>query len=223
MAVKKKPPRKKRAVSKTGSKTRAAKKAPAKRATPKKATPGKTAAKTTAAKKTAPAKKGGASRLDPIIVGARENLATALGDMRPAIEGASPYALNWQPAGDGTNSIAVLAVHVMNSTRMWLSVATGAPLPDRDRDSEFFVTTKDAASLLAFVDSFARDCDALLTSAGQVDWTAMRQTHPRPRPGASEMVTGAYALVHALGHLREHVGQMMLTRQLWDAQAKGGG
>ena len=156
---------------------------------------------------------------DPIIAGASENLVTALGDMRPAIEGASVEALNWRPAGDTTNSIAVLAVHVMNSTRMWLSVATGAPLPERDRDSEFLATTPSAAELLSFVDKYAKDCAALLDGAGTVDWDAMRQTHPRPRPGASEEVTGAYALVHAFGHLREHVGQMMLTRQLWDAQA----
>jgi uncharacterized damage-inducible protein DinB len=158
-----------------------------------------------------------------MIVGARENLGTALSDMRPAIEGASPEALNWKPAGDGSNSIAVLAVHVMNSTRMWLSVATGAPLPDRNRDSEFVATANDAASLLAFVDWFAQDCRALLDTSSQVDWSAMRQTHPRPRPGASEEVTGAFALVHAVGHLREHVGQIMLTRQLWDAQAKARG
>jgi uncharacterized damage-inducible protein DinB len=155
---------------------------------------------------------------DPIITAARENLDTALGDMRPAIEGASTEALNWHPAGDGTNSLAVLAVHVMNSTRMWLSVATGATLPERDRDSEFVASTSGAADLLAFVDRYAADCRALLDRAENVDWNAMRQTHPRPRPGASHEVTGAYALVHCFGHLREHVGQMMLTRQLWEAR-----
>jgi uncharacterized damage-inducible protein DinB len=155
---------------------------------------------------------------DPIITAAHENLETALGDMRPAIEGASTEALNWRPAGEGTNSLAVLAIHVMNSTRMWLSVATGAPLPDRDRDSEFVASTSGADDLLAFVDRYAADCVALLDRAGDVDWNAMRETHPRPRPGASEQVTGGFAVVHAIGHLREHVGQMMLTRQLWDAR-----
>jgi uncharacterized damage-inducible protein DinB len=159
---------------------------------------------------------------DPLILAAREDLKTALDDLRPAIEGATPQALNWRPA-QGANSIAVLAVHVMSSTRMWLSVATGAPLPDRDRDSEFVATTPSAGDLLAFVDRLAGDCAALLERAGDVDWRAMRETHPRPRPGASHQVTGAYALVHAFGHLREHVGQIMLTRQLWDAQTKGGG
>ena len=157
---------------------------------------------------------------DPLIAAARENLATALGDLRPAIDGATADALNWRPAGDDTNSIAVLAVHVMNSTRMWVSVATGATLPDRDRASEFVATTPSAAELQTMVDRLGADCAALLDKAGEVDWSALRQTHPRPRPGASEEVTGAFALVHAFGHLREHVGQMLLTRQLWDERTR---
>ncbi len=155
---------------------------------------------------------------DPIIASAREIFTTALADVRPAVEAASPEALNWRPAGGETNSIAVLAVHVMNSTRMWLSVATGAPLPMRDRDSEFVAEAADAPSLLAVVDEFARDCETLLDNAGQVDWSAMRETQPRPRPGVSDQVTAAFALIHACSHLLEHVGQIALTRQLWDAR-----
>jgi uncharacterized damage-inducible protein DinB len=154
-----------------------------------------------------------------MITAARENLTTALDDLRPAIEGAPAEAVNWRPGGDDTNSMAVLGVHVMNSTRMWLSVATGAPLPDRDRDSEFVATVPDAAALLAIINRFAGDCHRLLEGATAVDWSALRQTQPRPRPGASEEVTAAFALVHAFGHLREHLGQMMLTRQLWERRA----
>lgn len=39
------------------------------------------------------------------------------------------------------------------------------------------------------------------------------QTHARMSGGA-EQVSAAWALLHALEHLREHVGQMQLTRQL---------
>jgi uncharacterized damage-inducible protein DinB len=158
---------------------------------------------------------------DPMIVAARALLATAMGDLRPAIEGASTDALNWKPAGDDTNSIVVLGVHVMHSTRMWLSVATGAPLPDRDRDSEFVATTGSADELLRFIDDFAGQCETLLKNALDVDWTATRQTHPRPRPGASQEVTSAWALLHAFEHLREHIGQMLLTRQLWSQRSTG--
>jgi uncharacterized damage-inducible protein DinB len=153
---------------------------------------------------------------DPFVRAARDLLGVTLGDMRPAIDGASKEALNWRPGGDDTNSIAVLAVHSMASTRMWFSVAVGASLPERDRPSEFRATAEDAPGLLRFVADMERDCLGLLDGARDIDWTAMRRTHPRPRPGADERVTGAWALLHALEHLREHAGQIALTRQLWD-------
>jgi hypothetical protein len=114
------------------------------------------------------------------------------------------------------NSIAVLTAHAMGSTRSWLSIAVGAPLPDRDRPAEFVAVAENADSLLAHFDDMWRQCDAVLEGARDVDWSALRRTHPRPRPGADETVTGAWALLHALEHLREHAGQIALTRQLWD-------
>ncbi len=69
---------------------------------------------------------------DPVVAAAREIIETALTDIRGAIDGATPDALNWRPAGDGTNSVAVLAAHALASTRMWICVALGAPLPPRD-------------------------------------------------------------------------------------------
>ena len=93
---------------------------------------------------------------------------------------------------------------------------SGAPLPDRDRDAEFAATANEADALLAHVADMERQCLALLDGAKDVDWSATRRTHPRPRAGAAEQVTGAWALLHALEHLREHAGQIALTRQLWD-------
>ncbi len=157
---------------------------------------------------------------DPVMAAARDLLTVTLGDLRPGVEGASREALNWRPGNEDTNSIAVLALHSMTSTRWWLSVAVGAPLPVRDRDAEFRAAATDAAALLAFIDGMERDCLALLDGARDVDWSAMRRTGPRPRPGADEEVTAAWALVHALQHLREHAGQITLTRQLWDQRAR---
>jgi hypothetical protein len=156
---------------------------------------------------------------DAFTAAARHILDQAVVDMSAAIEGASSEALNWQPGGDGTNSIAVLAVHSMSSTRSWLSVATGAPLPERDRDSEFLARTRDSADLLAFVTSLRDDSRRLLVSAGVPDWSVMRKTHARPSPDADPDVTAAWALIHALEHLREHTGQMLLTRLLWDGRS----
>ena len=156
---------------------------------------------------------------DPMLVAGREVLELALAEMRGCIDGATAEALNWRPADDRTNSIAVLAVHAITSTRAWFSVALGAPLPPRDRDAEFTVTADDAGGLLARFGELAAECRALIDATPAVDWTAMRATHLRPRADAPSQVLAAWAFIHALEHLREHEGQMFLTRQLWDLRA----
>ncbi len=157
---------------------------------------------------------------DPAILGAaREILELALDEIRGCVEGAPAEALNWRPEGAETNSIAVLAVHSLHSTRSWLSVAVGAPLPARDRPSEFMTSTSDVSALVAAVDVMKRECVALLETDSVDDWSTTRETHPRPDNDSARQVTAAWALLHALEHLREHTGQMLLTRHLWDARA----
>ena len=104
---------------------------------------------------------------DPILIAAEHILKTAVVDMRGSIEGATSDALNWRPAADDTNSIAVLAVHSMTSTRSWFSVAVGAPLPERDRPSEFRASASGAEDLIAFIEGMDRDCAKLLLGFGK--------------------------------------------------------
>jgi uncharacterized damage-inducible protein DinB len=153
-----------------------------------------------------------------MLVAARAILEDALEAMRTATEGASTEALNWRPAADDTNSLAVLGVHAMHSTRSWLSVATGAPLPPRDRDSEFIATAGDVVALQDWIEAMAVECRALLQRPASSDWGVMRKTHARPSLNWPTEVSAAWALLHALEHLREHTGQMLLTRQLFEAR-----
>ncbi len=153
---------------------------------------------------------------DPILTSARAVLRAARDDMRAAIDGLSPDALNWRPAGDDTNSIAVLAIHSLSSTHVWLSVAVDAPRPDRDRPTEFEFTARDSAALLASVDDTFSTCLALVDKSRTVDWSSLRGAQPAPGDAETRQVFAAWALLHALEHLREHVGQMSLTRQLWE-------
>src|SRR3990172_7653830 len=152
---------------------------------------------------------------DPILTSARDLLRRNRDDIRAAIDGLPPDALNWPPTGDGTSSIAAIANHALTSTRQWLCVAVEAPLPDRDRPTEFEYTARDAAELLALTDGLFEDCLSLVDKSRDVDWGALRKHWD---PGRDIEVFAAWALLHAVEHLREHVGQMSLTRQLWDAR-----
>ena len=152
--------------------------------------------------------------VDPTIVAAREVLDEALGELQKALEGATVDELNQRPAGDDTNGLAVLATHALHSTRAWLSLAVGAPLPVRDRPAEFAVVVEDPAAFLADFDELATSCRAVLASDAPFDPALVGTAPWRPGELANEPVTAAWALLHALAHLREHVGHAQLTRQV---------
>lgn len=150
---------------------------------------------------------------DPTIVAARDLFEEAFGGMREVIEGSSPEALAWRPPANDANPITVLAVHSMHSTRWWLTIARGAPLPDRDRPSEFVAHPGSDTELLAFFDRMVGECRERLDPAEAFDAGAERAV-PDDDP-----VSAAWALLHALEHLREHVAQAQLTHQLWDQRS----
>jgi hypothetical protein len=155
---------------------------------------------------------------DPTIEAARGLLDDSLNEMRASIVGLPPEALGWRPAGDDTNAIVVLSVHALHSTRWWLSAALGAAEPDRDRASEFRASVADADELLSIFDPIAADCRALLAGDRAFEPESMRAD---PRTG-DDTGSAAWALLHALEHLREHVAQASLTRQLWEARSAAG-
>jgi hypothetical protein len=148
--------------------------------------------------------------VDPMVDAARAILDDSFDAMREAIAGAAPGSLDRRPAGDDTNSIAVLAVHSLSSTRWWLSLAITATTPERDRPSEFLATAESADELLTFFDGMVADCRSLLDTDVPFDAGAPRTDN------ADEVVTAAWALLHAVEHFREHVGHIQLTRQVLD-------
>ncbi|HLE38915.1 MAG TPA: DinB family protein [Acidimicrobiia bacterium] len=153
---------------------------------------------------------------DPVLTAARKVAIDAFDELRRVIDGIPADALDWRPAGPETNSIAVLVTHSMNSTRLWLRVAAGLPLPARDRNAEFGAKSNDPAALLRLIDDLAADCMASLDTTEPIDWGAL---HPWKR-ASGEVVefTAAYALIHGVEHLRGHTDQASLTRHLWEGR-----
>jgi hypothetical protein len=151
---------------------------------------------------------------DAFLPSIRYVVAEDLKDLRAGFDGLPGEALDWKPAGEDTNSVAVLVTHVLGSTRWWMSVALGATPADRDRESEFRVKSGDTAALLTFMDDFSEQILAIIDSVREVDWSAQRKT-PGDTPPT---VPASWALLHAIEHLREHVAHVGLTRQLWEAR-----
>ena len=147
---------------------------------------------------------------DATIRAARDLFEEELAELREAIDGAPAEALAWRPPAEDSNTLTILATHGLHSTRWWMTIARGAERPGRDRPSEFVAETGSADELLSFVDAMAADCLARLDPDEPFDPAAEREV-PDDDP-----VSSAWALLHALEHLREHVAQAQLTRQLWD-------
>ena len=151
---------------------------------------------------------------DATIEAARDLLGESLDELRSAVGSCSAEQLNHRPGGDDTNGLAVLATHALYSTRAWLSLATGADLPPRDRPAEFRIIVDDVDAFLSWFDATAGECRALLDAAATFDPGRVGTAPWRPDELAVEPVTAAWALMHALAHLREHVGHAQLTRQV---------
>lgn len=148
---------------------------------------------------------------DPLLEAARDVLAESLGELRAAVDGLSPDELNRRPAWEGANSLAVIATHAVASTRSWLSLAMGAPLPPRDRPAEFLTVADE--SFPRWVDDRIGECLALLDHDGAFD-PARAGVAPWRSTGEDDPVTAAWALLHATSHLGEHVGHAHVMRDL---------
>ncbi len=153
---------------------------------------------------------------DRILEAARKLVGDSLEELRASVDGLPLEALNWRPA-PGVNSIAIIVAHTMGATRLWLNLAVGAPLPERDRDAEFRTSASDAPSFAKTFEEMAAECLEALNSVGEVDWSAMRATQGRGGDAPAE-VPAAYAIIHVTEHLRGHVDQVSLMRALWDAR-----
>jgi hypothetical protein len=155
---------------------------------------------------------------DEVLIAVRRLVGDSLSELRAAVDGLPVEALNWRPIPD-TNSIAILVAHTLGATRLWVKLAVGQLLPERDRDAEFRASASDATIFMRHLDSMARECLAALDSVESVDWSAMRATQGRGGDAAPE-VSAAYAVIHVTEHLRGHVDQVSLMRQLWDARGQ---
>jgi uncharacterized damage-inducible protein DinB len=151
-----------------------------------------------------------------LLDAARATLDDALTELRKAVDGLTPEQLNRRLAGDRSNPLAVIATHALESTRSWLSLATGVTLPPRDRPAEFRAVAD--AGFQGWVDERMALCRSVLADVETID-PAREGTAPWRTTHADEPVTAAWALLHAVGHLEEHVGHAHVMRDLLETEA----
>lgn len=142
-----------------------------------------------------------------------ERLREMRANMFKAAEGLNSTGLNWKPTRRDTNSAYVLMNHLLGSEKHWVLRTIGGQVIERDRDAEFKSRGRDAATLRVTFEATARESEAILGQLSAADLDAMRKTNY----GQS---TVRWCILHLLEHYAEHVGQMTLTRQMWEANIK---
>jgi len=135
-------------------------------------------------------------------------------EIRAALKGLPLAALDWVPGAE-MNSISVLVFHLTGSERYWIGDVAMQETSDRDRDAEFKVSELSAEFLeKRLTDSMGFASSRLETLTLQ-DLEAQRVS---ARNGKT--FTVAWSLMHALEHSTLHLGQIQLTRQLWEQANK---
>jgi uncharacterized damage-inducible protein DinB len=127
-----------------------------------------------------------------------------------ALEGLPPAALDWIPGPD-MNSINVLVFHIMGSTRYWIGDIAAQESSHRDRDAEFRVSDVEVDVLK---NRLADNLEYVRNALSKFTIKDLQTTRESARNGRT--FTVAWALLHALEHTTLHLGQIQLTRQLWE-------
>jgi uncharacterized damage-inducible protein DinB len=123
----------------------------------------------------------------------------------------SADALNWTPV-PAANSIAAIVVHTLDAERELVAAAAGTVI-EHDGTERFGFAATSAEELLAMIDRTEQEINGYLDQLRD-DYLGTDIA----RRGWTE--SGAWWLLHAVGHTREHVGQAQVTRQWWEHQTQ---
>lgn len=127
-----------------------------------------------------------------------------------ALEGLSSEALDWFP-GTEMNSISVLVFHLTGAERYWIGDVAAQDPKERDRDAEFRVH---GVGIDVLKNRLADNLEYARNALEQFTVQELETTRVSARDGRT--FTVAWALLHALEHTTLHLGQIQLTRQLWE-------
>jgi uncharacterized damage-inducible protein DinB len=131
-----------------------------------------------------------------------------------ALEELPSAALDWSPGPD-MNSISVLVFHLTGAERYWIGDVAAQDPKERDRDAEFRVHD---VGMDVLKKRLADDLEYARNALSNFTVQDLETTRVSARDGRT--FTVAWALLHALEHTTLHLGQIQLTRQLWE-QSKG--
>jgi hypothetical protein len=153
------------------------------------------------------------------------NLDHLLDRVCGAVEGLNEAQLNWRPPAPETNSIYVLAMHILGNAEAWvLGIAYEHPV-ERDRPAEFRSAGPDASAIVTRANDLRQRFATALEAMSSANLDVAREpaspslsslwTSAAPQP-----VTARDAIIQVIRHGSEHLGHIGVTRD-WMRDTQG--
>lgn len=146
--------------------------------------------------------------MDPFSAAALELLRHQAETSRSVVAGLSDEALSWRPGPD-TNPLMVLVTHAWGAAEAWAARGAGIEI-ERDRAQEFRAVAS-ADELITWIDQHTARIEDRLAAIDPGRYGALWTN-----AAGDDQRTRAACLLHALEHTQEHLGQALLTRQIWE-------
>jgi DinB superfamily len=143
---------------------------------------------------------------EPLLSGLIVTSSERHDDMANLVRGLPAGALTWSPGGDAP-ALAGLALHVLDVERYLVAIASGEQIEWSGQDGSRIHDEASEHELVAAIAEMGRLLGQALERAADARLSELQ-------PGGTGTV-GA-ALVEDLDHVAVHVGQMQLTRNLYE-------
>ena len=138
----------------------------------------------------------------------REVLLRDLEKLRLEVEAFDDDADLWNHLPGTTNSPGVLAVHICGNLQHFIGATLGHTGYVRNRDAEFAADGLSRADVLAEID---RAREAVSEGLSKVDDATLEAEFPIDKFLGGRST--AFALLHFLGHINYHLGQINYARR----------
>jgi hypothetical protein len=124
------------------------------------------------------------------------------------LDGLDAEALNWRPPAPETNSLYMIATHVLGNVEENIFQVLGGRQVGRQRDQEFVAHGSDAQVIAERWQRLRGEVQGAIAALSADD---LERTYQHPRRGT---LTGHEVLLLVITHASEHLGEAQLTRAL---------
>jgi uncharacterized damage-inducible protein DinB len=117
----------------------------------------------------------------------------------------------WRIAGDVKNSAGNLCLHIIGNLQHFIGAVIGETGYIRDREAEFSTTAVSRDILLS---ALLETKEIVIDSLQKLDRNKLQEIYPIDVFG--EKMSYEYFMIHLIGHLNYHLGQINYIRRLTD-------